>query len=57
MPNVEIEDNNLFSSNTDAVDLNTKVISYFIDKEYYLKEYLPQETYRNCDATLYIDAC
>ena len=45
MPNVEIEDNNVFLSNTDAVDLNTKVLAEFIDKRYYLKEYLPQDTF------------
>ena len=44
MPNVEILDDNVFSSNSDAVDFNTKVLSEFIDNGYYLKEYLLQET-------------
>ena len=44
MPNVEILDDNVFSSNSDAVDFNTKVLSEFIDNGYYLKEYLLPET-------------
>ena len=54
MPNVEILDDNVFSSNTDAVDFKTKVLPYFIDNGYYIKDYLQQEKYYECWATLYL---
>ena len=37
---MEILDDNVFSSNTDAVDFKTKVLPYFIDNGYYIKDYL-----------------
>ena len=40
IPNVDILDDNIFSSNTDKIEFNTEVLSYFIDNGYYLKEYL-----------------
>ena len=42
MPNVNILDDNVFSSNTDIDDLNTKVLPHFIDNGYYIKDYIQQ---------------
>ena len=57
MPNVDILDDNVFSSNTDALDFNSKVLSYFIDSGYYLKEYLQKDPSQTCMATLYVNEC
>ena len=38
MRNVEISNENVFLSNTDSIDLNTKVVPQFIQNGYYLKE-------------------
>ena len=43
MPNVDISDDNIFSSNSDQIYFKTEVLSYFIDNGYYLKEYRQSE--------------
>ena len=57
MPNVEISENNRFSSNTDSHDFDTKVLSYFIDNGYYLKDNIKQDEFSSCYATIFLSRC
>ena len=40
---MEISDNNLFLNNTFSVDLNSNVVSKFIENGFYLKDYAEPE--------------
>ena len=54
MPNVDILDDNVFLSNSDAVTFNREVLSSFIDNRYYLKEYLPRDQDTSCTSTFFL---
>ena len=57
MLNVDILDGNVFQSNTDKIEFNTEVLTYFIDNGYYLKEYLPQDQQNSCSSLVNINDC
>ena len=57
IPNVDILDDNIFSSNTDKIEFNTEVLSYFIDNGYYLKKYLELDQQIHCFNIIYVIQC